>query len=44
LQGYGRTLREVLSLSFLCGNKSLGKGFSFSKSFQALTSNLGYYS
>jgi hypothetical protein len=26
----------------LFGNKSLGEGFSFSKSNQALTSNLGY--
>lgn len=33
-------IREVLSLGFLFGNKSLGKGFSFSKGNQALTRNL----
>jgi hypothetical protein len=42
LREYGRTCEKSFSFSFLFGNKSLRKDFSFSKSNQAVTGNLGY--
>jgi hypothetical protein len=42
LPEYGRTSEKSFPLTFCLANKSLGEDFSFSKSFQALTSNLGY--
>lgn len=39
--GFGHTCEKSFPFGFLCGNKSLRKGFSFSKSSEAITGNLG---